>query len=162
MSGILSCSSVRKLPEGAALLADNEIQTTDASKVDPALQEVLRQKANKKILGIPLKLWNFNTSGSKNTAFGRWFRAKGEAPVILDSIESALSVARLNRAYRKMGYFNVHTRFELAYTKTKQKVKQRFVITPGDQFIIDSIGYKLPNRSVFDSRNALEYERRSE
>jgi hypothetical protein len=47
LSGILSCSSVRKLPEGAALLADNEIQTTDASKVDPALQDVLRQKANK-------------------------------------------------------------------------------------------------------------------
>ena len=159
LSGFLSCSSVRKLPEGAALLADNEIQTTDNSKVDPALKEVLRQKANKKILGIPLKLWIFNASGSKNTAFGRWFRAKGEAPIILDSIESALSVARLNRAYRKLGFFNVHTRFELAYTNTRQKVKQRFVITPGEQFIIDSIDYKLPNRSVFDSLKAHENER---
>ena len=157
LTGVVSCSSVRKLPEGAALLTKNEIQLSEGIRLD--LEDVLRQKENKKILGIPLKLWIFNASGSKNSAIGRWFRSKGEPPVILDSIETALSVARLNRALRKQGYFNVHTSFDLDYSPNLKKVKQRFLVSAGDPFTIDSIGYKLPNQNLLDSLSAYEKDR---
>lgn len=157
LTGVVSCSSVRKLPEGAALLTKNEIQLSEGIRLD--LEDVLRQKENKKILGIPLKLWIFNASGSKNSAIGRWFRSKGEPPVILDSIETALSVARLNRALRKQGYFNVYTSFDLDYSPNLKKAKQRFFVSAGDPFTIDSIGYKLPNQNLLDSLSAYKKDR---
>ena len=159
LTGVVSCSSVRKLPEGAALLTKNEIQLSEGIRLDLDLEDVLRQKENKKILGIPLKLWIFNASGSKNSAIGRWFRSKGEPPVILDSIETALSVARLNRALRKQGYFNVYTSFDLDYSPNLKKVKQRFFVSAGDPFTIDSIGYKLPNQNLLDSLSAYKKDR---
>jgi outer membrane protein assembly factor BamA len=159
LTGVVSCSSVRKLPEGAALLTKNEIQLSEGVRLDLDLEDVLRQKENKKILGIPLKLWIFNASGSKNSAIGRWFRSKGEPPVILDSIETALSVARLNRALRKQGYFNVYTSFDLDYSPNLKKVKQRFFVSAGDPFTIDSIGYKLPNQNLLDSLSAYKKDR---
>ena len=158
-TGVVSCSSVRKLPEGAALLTKNEIQLSEGIRLDLDLEDVLRQKENKKILGIPLKLWIFNASGSKNSAIGRWFRSKGEPPVILDSIETALSVARLNRALRKQGYFNVYTSFDLDYSPNLKKAKQRFFVSAGDPFTIDSIGYKLPNQNLLDSLSAYKKDR---
>ena len=159
LTGVVSCSSVRKLPEGAALLTKNEIQLSEGVRLDLDLEDVLRQKENKKILGIPLKLWIFNASGSKNSAIGRWFRSKGEPPVILDSIETALSVARLNRALRKQGYFNVYTSFDLDYSPNLKKAKQRFFVSAGDPFTIDSIGYKLPNQNLLDSLSAYKKDR---
>ena len=159
LTGVVSCSSVRKLPEGAALLTKNEIQLSEGVRLDLNLEDVLRQKENKKILGIPLKLWIFNASGSKNSAIGRWFRSKGEPPVILDSIETALSVARLNRALRKQGYFNVYTSFDLDYSPNLKKAKQRFFVSAGDPFTIDSIGYKLPNQNLLDSLSAYKKDR---
>jgi len=159
LTGVVSCSSVRKLPEGAALLTKNEIQLSEGIRLDLDLEDVLRQKENKKILGIPLKLWIFNASGSKNSAIGRWFRSKGEPPVILDSIETALSVARLNRALRKQGYFNVYTSFDLDYSPNLKKAKQRFFVSAGDPFTIDSIGYKLPNQNLLDSLSAYKKDR---
>ena len=159
LTGVVSCSSVRKLPEGAALLTKNEIQLSEGIRLDLDLEDVLRQKENKKILGIPLKLWIFNASGSKNSAIGRWFRSKGEPPVILDSIETALSVARLNRALRKQGYFNVYTSFDLDYSPNLKKAKQLFFVSAGDPFTIDSIGYKLPNQNLLDSLSAYKKDR---
>jgi outer membrane protein assembly factor BamA len=159
LTGVVSCSSVRKLPEGAALLTKNEIQLSEGVRLDLDLEDVLRQKENKKILGIPLKLWIFNASGSKNSTIGRWFRSKGEPPVILDSIETALSVARLNRALRKQGYFNVYTSFDLDYSPNLKKVKQRFFVSAGDPFTIDGIGYKLPNQTLLDSLSAYKKDR---
>lgn len=159
LTWVVSCSSVRKLPEGAALLTKNEIQLSEGVRLDLDLEDVLRQKENKKILGIPLKLWIFNASGSKNSAIGRWFRSKGEPPVILDSIETALSVARLNRALRKQGYFNVYTSFDLDYSPNLKKAKQRFFVSAGDPFTIDSIGYKLPNQTLLDSLSAYKKDR---
>jgi len=159
LTGVVSCSSVRKLPEGAALLTKNEIQLSEGIRLDLDLEDVLRQKENKKILGIPLKLWIFNASGSKNSAIGRWFRSKGEPPVILDSIETVLSVARLNRALRKQGYFNVYTSFDLDYSPNLKKAKQRFFVSAGDPFTIDSIGYKLPNQNLLDSLSAYKKDR---
>jgi hypothetical protein len=48
---IVSCSTVRKLPEGAALLTKNEISVNGEPSSDPALKSGLRQKANKRALG---------------------------------------------------------------------------------------------------------------
>ena len=123
---IVSCSAVRKLPEGAALLTKNEISVDGESAADPALKAVLRQKENKRILGVPLKLLLYTAAKENDNRFNRWLRSKGEPPVIYDSIESVLSLARLYRAFRKLGYFNTASRFDLSYTENQQKVKQRF------------------------------------
>lgn len=145
---IVSCSTVRKLPEGAALLTKNEISVDGESATDPALKTVLRQKENKRILGVPLKLLLYTAAKENENGFNRWLRSKGEPPVIYDSIESVLSLARLNRAYRKLGYFNTASRFDLSYTKNQQKVKQRFSITPGDRFTIDSLKLKITDPTL--------------
>lgn len=145
---IVSCSTVRKLPEGAALLTKNEIRVNGEPASDPALKSGLRQKANKRVLGVPLKLLLYQAANEKGTGFNRWLRSKGEPPVIYDSIESVLSLARLNRAYRKLGYFNTASRFDLSYSKQQKKVKQQFSVTTGDRFTVDSIGLKIDNPNM--------------
>jgi hypothetical protein len=64
---IVSCSTVRKLPEGAALLAKNEIRVNGEPSSDPALKSGLRQKANKRVLGVPLKLLLYQAANEKAT-----------------------------------------------------------------------------------------------
>lgn len=145
---IVSCSTVRKLPEGAALLAKNEIRVNGEPSSDPALKSGLRQKANKRVLGVPLKLLLYQAANEKGTGFNGWLRSKGEPPVIYDSIESVLSLARLNRAYRKLGYFNTSSRFDLNYSKQQKKVKQQFSVTTGDRFTVDSLGLKIDNTNL--------------
>lgn len=145
---IVSCSTVRKLPEGAALLTKNEISVNGEPSSDPALKSGLGQKANKRALGVPLKLLLFQAASEKGTGFNRWLRSKGEPPVIYDSIESVLSLARLNRAYRKLGYFNTSSRFDLSYSKQQKKVKQQFSVSTGDRFTVDSVGLKIDNPNL--------------
>ena len=108
----------------------------------------LGKKANKRVLGVPLKLLLYQAANEKGTGFNRWLRSKGEPPVIYDSIESVLSLARLNRAYRKLGYFNTASRFDLSYSKQQKKVKQQFSVTTGDRFTVDSIGLKIDNPNM--------------
>lgn len=148
LAWMVSCSTVRKLPEGAALLTKNEIQVNGSPVNNSELKSALRQKENKRLLGVPLKLLLYQTANEKGTRLNRWLRSKGEPPVIYDSVESVLSLARLNRAYRKLGYFNTASRFDLKYTKSSNKVKQQFSISTGDRFFIDSLGLKIDDSNL--------------
>src|SRR6267154_5601569 len=65
-----SCLSVKKFPEGAYFLKRNEIVKNRAPLNDEELRDVIKQKPNRKILGlfrVYLGIYNLGNSGDTNT-----------------------------------------------------------------------------------------------
>lgn len=139
-----SCNPTKKLKENEEFLQTNKI-IIDNSKVDKEeLEAILKQKTNKKILGLfRFHLGWYNYFSKKETT------TFGEPPVVYDSLQTIRSVTQLNLYLKNKGYFQnvVVAEKEL----NKRKVKQIFRIKTGPPYIINEISYNFhdPNLSGY-------------
>lgn len=139
-----SCNPTKKLKENEEFLQTNKI-IIDNSKVDKEeLEAILKQKTNKKILGLfrfHLGWYNY-FSKKEATTFG-------EPPVVYDSLQTIRSVTQLNLYLKNKGYFQNEVVAEKELNK--RKVKQIFRIKTGPPYIINEISYNFhdPNLSGY-------------
>ncbi|MCB0767231.1 MAG: hypothetical protein KDB95_08485, partial [Flavobacteriales bacterium] len=130
---LTGCDPTKRVPEGRYLLKHNAVITTEKSVPHEELLDIVKQKPNKRILGIPFYLALYNVSdpvavqqrrerkdsvcAEKNTerlARGRRARRcdhasrehNGEPPVILDTLLTERSNAQIRMYMRKEGWFN--------------------------------------------------------
>lgn len=157
-----ACSSTRHVPKDNYLLDKINIEIDDSThKVKASeLTSYVRQLPNHKMLwSLKLRLGVYNMSGQDSTKWwNKWVRKLGEPPVVYDSTLMQASVEQLEKALVNKGFLYATAN---AYTMVdRKKIKVNYHVTPGIQFIIDSIDYVFPD-SVFrnivmaDSNNLI-------
>lgn len=102
-----SCSPVKYVPEDKYLLDRYRIKVKDGNVKKEEIKNYVRQKPNKRILGIRFHLWLYNLSRKdKEKGINNWFRTIGEEPVIYDQFLSNKSIDLLKSYLDNKGYYN--------------------------------------------------------
>ena len=76
---IYSCSSVKKVPEGAQLLTKNTLLVNEKTIKDERIESLLSQKPNSKLplIGFPLRLSMYNMAKDKpDSLYYAWLERK--------------------------------------------------------------------------------------
>ncbi|MFN8153363.1 MAG: BamA/TamA family outer membrane protein [Bacteroidia bacterium] len=146
--GASACNVTRSIPEGEYLLNKNIIKT-DKPEYNEQLQAIIKQKPNKKILGLfrfHLGLYNF-ANKRKETKFNKWLKtAVGEEPVILKNELTAKSSQQLEILMQNNGYFNAVVTDTTIYRKKKAKVIYR--ISSGLPYFYKNIYYSIADEKI--------------
>lgn len=139
---VVSCSTTRVLADGEFRLKKNVIEVVnDKSFNSNELQSYIRQKPNS---------WNpllcvYNWSGKNgDSAFGRFFRKIGEAPVVYDNSLLEVSAENIENHLEFLGYYGsmVETDVEVH----RKKIIAKYTVHLGHQYPIREIRYNLPER----------------
>ncbi len=77
-----------------------------------------------------------------------WLEDIGEAPTVLDTTRTRLSLARLSAYYQSKGYFTNNTTYEIDTTKQNKKAKINYHIELGDPYIIDSLSNNILSTAI--------------
>tara|TARA_R110002050_G_scaffold95672_2_gene199244 strand:+ start:1343 stop:3922 length:2580 start_codon:yes stop_codon:yes gene_type:complete len=77
-----------------------------------------------------------------------WLEDIGEAPTILDTTKTRLSLARLSAYYQSKGYFTNNTTYEIDTTKQNKKAKINYHIELGNPYIIDSLSNDILSTAI--------------
>ena len=143
------CSAVKKLNESDYLLNKNIIKT-DRSELREQATSIIKQKPNRKILGVfrfHLGIYNLANTG-KETKFKNWVkRTIGEAPVLLDTLLTVKSREQLKIFMQNKGYFNASVTDSIIY-KPRKKVNVLYEIKSGDPYKFRNIRYQIADYTV--------------
>ena len=104
-----SCSPVRHVPDDEYLLDRYRIKIIEGKIKKDEVKNFIRQKPNKRILGLRFHLWLYNLSRknyTKEKGLNNWLRTIGEEPVIYDEFIANKSVGLLKTYLDNKGYFN--------------------------------------------------------
>ena len=82
------------------------------------------------------------------TGLSNWLEDIGEAPVILDTTRTRLSLARLSAYYQGKGYFTNNTTYEIDSSKQNKKAKINYHIELGNPYMIDSLGNNISSTAI--------------
>ena len=83
-----SCSGTKYVPEGHYLLDKYKLKVDAPGIKVKELENYIKPKPNKKVLGTRFYLGLYNLSGKKENGLNRWLRKIGEGPVLYDSFEA--------------------------------------------------------------------------
>src|SRR5579872_3080535 len=112
----LACNEAKHLGNGLPLYAANKVKIKSSEKLSghkeknirSELNGLLRPRLNGKILGIRLKLWVYNITGTpkKDKGFKHWLKYKvGEAPVLASPTLIEKNREVLQNHLENKGYF---------------------------------------------------------
>ncbi|MDD2424517.1 MAG: BamA/TamA family outer membrane protein [Bacteroidales bacterium] len=157
---LISCSTVRIIPQGSSRLKENIISVPKNFDVEEnSLQPYIRQKPNTKFLfGINPFLVIYNWSNGKDDDWDKFVKSIGQPPVIYDSILTSRSRENLEKHLEYLGYYHSRVRYESKTSGKKTSVK--YIIQPGQRYVISKIEYGIPDRQISeyvlaDSSNRL-------
>lgn len=144
-----SCSQIKYVPEGQYLVKDVDIKHTSRELPENELQSYIRNKENLKILGIwKFHLGLYNLSGPDTGRwYNRWLKRIGEAPVLYDQNQTAMSRDLLEKYLRSKGYFLGQVK-DTAIVKSKKKVKVEFALYPSARYRINKLSYHIEDDSI--------------
>ncbi|MGB0888262.1 MAG: BamA/TamA family outer membrane protein [Vicingaceae bacterium] len=132
-----SCNPTKHVKPGELFLQKSKIKI-DAKKIDKdELTAIVKQKPNKKILGLfRFHLGIYNHWPWKN---GKFRENVGEPPVIYDSLLTTRSLKQLKIYTKNRGYFDNDITFSKKVRNNKIKVK--YNIEAGEPYLIKSVDY---------------------
>lgn len=142
------------VPEGKYLLVKNKLKTSDSgntifnkllTKINDDKSLYIKHKPNRRILVLGrfhLGMYNLGSNKrhpekSDSSKFRTFLRNRGEAPVILDTLEVEKSEQNLKNYLFSKGYYNVEIRHKIHYRKNKAVVT--YYILPGSAYVIDKV-----------------------
>ncbi len=150
-----SCSTTRTVPEGEYLYTGAEVtvntpdSTLKTKNLQSQLAREIKQRTNRKILGMPIRLWVYNSFGQKSGKknLGNWIQNTiGEAPKLYDpDATRQIAVNMENQLFNK-GFFYPEVKPVLDTTGKKAKVNYEARVLP--PYRIDSIQIALDNQFV--------------
>jgi outer membrane protein assembly factor BamA len=106
---IYSCSSVKKVPEGAQLLTKNTLLVNEKTIKDERIESLLSQKPNSKLplIGFPLRLSMYNMAKDKpDSLYYAWLERKPNRRKNLAKFLSNKQVDRLSESFIVSGFSN--------------------------------------------------------
>lgn len=126
---IASCSGTRHLPEGEKLYTGAEIKLESTEKIsndgmiEDAAESAVRPLPNKGFFGIRPRLWMNNMAGDEpQTKLEKWFKKKGEEPVLLSSVKPAVTSEVIDAKLFNLGIFKGYTESKVIEKKRTAKV----------------------------------------
>lgn len=143
-----SCNSTRHVPENSYILSKNKVQTDNNEIIQSEIQNVIRQKPNKRIL-FYLKpyLWIYNLSNpAKNSKIHQKLREFGEKPVLFDSMLVGKSKEQISIYLRNKGYYQNKVSDTILYKRKRAIVK--YMVESGQPMRIDNISYIISNPEI--------------
>jgi outer membrane protein assembly factor BamA len=157
-----SCLSLKKYPEGKHFLRSIQIAKNDFHFNKEDLKDVIKQKPNRKILGVArLHLGMYNLGSVGDTTVGdrkglgkfwkksikrEFLRSNGEEPVFVDSVLTAKSVQQLTVYLQRKGYFNAIVTDSIFIKKRKAKVV--YYLFPGEPYKVRSVYYSTQDKGI--------------
>lgn len=123
-----SCSPVKHVADDEYLLDRYRVKVKDGNVKNEELKDYIRQKPNKRILGIRFHLWLYNLSSKKNTkekGLNNWLRTIGEKPVIYDSYIKEKSAEYLKTYLNNKGYYNSDVEDLVQFKRKRARVLYR-------------------------------------
>ncbi len=149
VSLFVSCNPSRRLPEGAYLLQNNAIEISDTRVSKSDLKGFVRQRPNRKILGLfrfHLNVYQLADRG-KETRFKNWTKNTiGEPPVIYDRSLAESTINQFELYLHSKGYFNAD--LELEENLKKKKAKIRYQVVGNAPYIIHQKNYLISDDRV--------------
>jgi hypothetical protein len=147
---VSACNPTKRLDDGEYLLNKNIIDV-DRNDVKEELLPVLRQKPNRRLLGIlrfHLGVYTMFDHG-KDSKFKNWMKNTiGEEPVILDTILTSRSTQQLQQYLINDGYFNNTVSDTTIYKRKKKKARVEYTVTTGKRYGIRNIDYTISDPVV--------------
>ncbi len=148
-AGMFSCRPARHIEDGYYLLDRYRIESPGRDIDKDELRDYVRQKQNKRILGLRFHLWLYNMADPEKDGWPHnWLRRIGEEPVIYNSQVTSMSSSHLRQHLRNMGYYNAEVEDTVHIKKKKARVK--YMIEPGKPYHISSLGYVFEDTGLKD------------
>jgi outer membrane protein assembly factor BamA len=118
-----SCSPVKYVQEEDYLLDRYRIKITEGKINKEDLRNYIRQKPNKRILGIRFHLGMYNLSSKKKQkGISNWLRTIGEEPVIFDEFLTQKSKEQLKSYLNNKGYYNSVVTDTIQFRRSRARV----------------------------------------
>ncbi len=135
-----SCSPVKKVPDDEFLLDRYKIKVREGKVKKDEIKNYVRQKPNKRILGIRFHLWLYNLSKEdKDKGLSNWFKTIGEEPVIYDEYLSNKSIDLLKSYFDNKGYYNSTVEDTVQLKRKRARILYKVEIN--DPYKIKRINY---------------------
>lgn len=143
----VGCSPTKYVPEGEYLLNRYKLESKSRNLKKDDLERAIKQKPNKRILGLKFHLSLYNLSNKeKDTRISRWLRTIGEEPVIYDEYQKDRSSQQLKEVTSQKGYFNAVVEDTVAFRKKKAKV--RYSIQANKPYRVRHIRYNFEDTTL--------------
>jgi hypothetical protein len=146
---LFSCSPTKQLQENEYLLNKNTIRI-DGSELSANIKPVIKQKPNRRILGLfrfHLGVYTMANKG-KPTRFKNWVkRTIGEEPIVLDTSLTRKSSTQIKQFLQNEGYFNAIVKDTTIYRKS-HRAEVIYQISTGAPYRIRNINYRIMDQSV--------------
>lgn len=111
------------------------------------LKDHVRQKPNKRILGMRFHLWIYNMANPDKDGWPHnWLRRIGEEPVIFDPFVTQRSVTQIEQYLHIRGYYNAAVNDTLFTRKNRARVT--YLVDPREAYHISSLTYKFHDRGL--------------
>ena len=137
-----SCRATKYVPQNEYLLDKYAIKGHDSNIDKEELKNYIRQKPNKKILGLKFHLGLYNLSNiDKENWWNRFLRTIGEEPVIFDEFLTEKTKGQLELFLRNKGYYNAVVIDSIELKNRKATVT--YQITPYNPYHIRNIKYEF-------------------
>lgn len=116
---IASCSSTKNLKEGESLyvkgnvIVDSDtISKENKEKIATHLEAALMPKPNKRLAGVPFKLYFNNMAGDSagNNIIKKFLKKIGEEPVLLSDVNREYNENLLRNRLENFGFFNAEVK----------------------------------------------------
>ncbi len=145
---ITSCSSTRYVPEGKYLLTKNKIKVEDNSINRNEIKSYLKQRPNKKILGVRFHLFLYNLSNINKEKWPHgWLRKIGEKPVIWDQYLTQTTYLQFMQYLENKGFYHSSVEDTVRYKKRHASVT--YNITPNEPYYISKIYYDIIDNNLW-------------
>ncbi len=149
---LASCSATKKVPPGDALYLGATIKF-DSSGLSAKkrkdlrsdLSSMTRPRPNKRVLGIPFKLWFDNT---------KLFRKKGEPPVLLSAVDLDYNEKVLQSSLENRGYFVAKVNGDT--TVKGKKARATYTVRPGPQYSINAVQFAEDSSTLVKKINEVK------
>ncbi len=144
-----SCSMTKYVPENEYLLDKYTIKGQKGKLKKEELENYIRQKPNKKILGFKFYLGLYNLSSQDKTGwFHRTMRTIGEEPVIYSDFLAERTTKQLELFLKNKGYYNASVEDSVIVKNRKANIIYR--LTPAKPYLIRDIDYVFEDTTLRD------------
>ena len=144
-----SCSPVKYVPEDQYLLDRYRIRVREGKLKKEEIKNYVRQKPNKRILGLRFHLGMYNLSKKDSErGLSNWLRKIGEEPVIYDEFLSEKSVDFLKSYLDNKGYYNSIVKDTVQLKRKRARILYK--IDVNEPFKIKSINFRCNDSVLAD------------
>ncbi|ULT22717.1 hypothetical protein KUH03_25755 [Sphingobacterium sp. E70] len=151
---IASCSSTKNLKEGESLyvkgnviIDSDTISKENKEKLATYLQSALMPKPNKRLAGVPFKLYFNNMAGdsANKNMIKRFFKKIGEEPVLLSDVNREYNENLLRNRMENIGFFNAEVKSDTLVEEKKATVN--YTAKPNIIYKIQSVKFDIDSNS---------------